>query len=85
MLKLLNFGWIKKLVEMVVFPGKSGVDGGVLVNEVWRNIEGSNTTLRNALALVIKVIVAAVVVFSHNDEIFLLLLFVACGEIKDES
>ncbi len=32
--KLLNFGWIKKLMKMVIFSGKVGINGCVFVNEV---------------------------------------------------
>ncbi len=37
MSKLLDFGWIKKLVEMVIFTGKVSVNGCVLAYEVWRD------------------------------------------------
>ncbi len=74
MSKLLNFGWIKKLVEMVIFPGKVGVDGCVLVYEVWRDTKRMNGAQINALAPVTEVVFTAVVVISHGEKILLLLL-----------
>ncbi len=83
MSKLLNFSWIKKLVKMVIFPGKVGVDGCVLVYEVWRDTKRLNAAQINALALITKAISTTVFVVSHGDNF--LLLFIACEQIQDES
>ncbi len=83
--KAVEFRLDQKLVEMVTFPCKVSIDGCVLVNEVWRNTKQSNMARINTLVLVIEVVVAATVVISHGDKIFLLLVVVACGQIQDDS
>ncbi len=72
-------------MKMVIFRCKVGINGCVLVNEIWIDTEWSNAAQINALVLVIEVIVAAVVIISHDDKILLLLMVVACGQIQDDS
>ncbi len=64
---LLNFGWIKKLVKMVFFPGKVGINDCVLVHELWMDTERLNTTQIDAEAFVVEGIIACVVDISHGD------------------
>ncbi len=65
--KLLNFGWIEKLVKMVFFPGKVGVDGCVLVHEVLGNTKQLKTAQINAVAFIIEGVIAGVVIVGHGD------------------
>ncbi len=67
---------------MVFFPGKVVVFGCVLVHERQRSMEWLNTAKINAVVFVIEGVFAGVVVVSHGDKIFLLLVVVACEQIK---
>ncbi len=82
--KLLN--WLdQKLVKMVIFPCYVSINSCVRVNEVWRITKQSNIAQINALVLVLEMVVAAVVVISHGDKMFLILVMIACGQIQDDS
>ncbi len=63
----MNFGWIKKLVKMIIFPGKVGIDGYVLVHEVKRSMKRLNATCCSAVAFVIEGVIAGVVIVGHGD------------------
>ncbi len=77
--------WLdQKLVKMVIFPGTVDINGCVIVHEVQRNKEWLNTAQINAVAFIIEGIIAGVVIVSHGDIIFLLLVVVVFEQIGDD-
>ncbi len=71
------------IVEVAVSPCKSSVNGCVLVNEVCGDTEWLNVARINAVVFIIEGVIVSVIVVSHCDDKFLLLLVVDCEQIQD--